>query len=70
MLRYVLGKLHGFFGYNAVTKTARAILNSTYEYPPDFDQATKEICEECARIRTMIPKDSLDTVLTKEDWQW
>jgi uncharacterized protein (UPF0332 family) len=52
-----------------MTKTSRGILNSTYEYPPNFDQATKEICEECARIWTMIPKDSLDTVLTKEDWQ-
>jgi hypothetical protein len=38
-------------------------------YPPDFDQATKEICEECARIRVMIPQDSLDTLITKEDWQ-
>jgi hypothetical protein len=63
------GRLRGQFGYNAVTKTAREILDGTYVYPPDFDQATKEICEECARIQAMIPQDSLDTLITKEDWQ-
>jgi hypothetical protein len=63
------GNLRGLFGYNAVTKMARGILTGTYIYPSDFDQATREICEECARIRTMIPKESLDTVLTKEDRQ-
>jgi hypothetical protein len=64
-----LWKLRGGFGYNAVTRTVRAILDGTFEYPTDFNQATKKICEECARIWMMIPKDSLDTVLTKEDWQ-
>ena len=66
------GGLRGWFGYNAVTRTAQAILAGTYVYPPDFDQATREICEECARIRVMIPRDSLNTLLTKEDWrcQW
>jgi hypothetical protein len=43
-------KLRGQFGYNAVTRTAKAILDGTYVYPEDFDQATKEICLECARI--------------------
>jgi hypothetical protein len=63
------GRLCEWFGYNAITRTVRAILNSTYVYPSNYDQATKEICEECARIRAMIPQDSLDTLLTKEDWQ-
>jgi hypothetical protein len=66
------GKLRGQFGYNAVTRTAKAILDRTYVYPEDFDQATKEICLECARIQCMIPKDSLNTTITKEEWrrQW
>jgi hypothetical protein len=41
-------KLRGQFGYNAVTRTAKAILKGTYTYPEDFDQATKEIFQECA----------------------
>jgi hypothetical protein len=60
------GNLRGKFGYNAVTRTTKAILNGTYNFPPDFDQATKEICEECARIREMIPIDSMDIIITKE----
>jgi hypothetical protein len=66
------GNLRGKFGYNAVTRTAKAILNGTYKFPPDFDQATKEICEECACIREMIPIDSMDIIITKEQWrrQW
>ncbi len=63
------GGLRGRFGYNPVTKTAQQILANTYVYPPDFDQATREICEECTRIWVVIPQDSLDTLITKEDWQ-
>jgi hypothetical protein len=44
------GSLRGMFGYNAVSDIARSVLADTYEYPPDFDQATREIFEECARI--------------------
>jgi hypothetical protein len=41
-----IGGLRGQFGYNA----AKAILAGTYEDPPNFDQVTKKICEECAQI--------------------
>jgi hypothetical protein len=44
------GKLRDQFGYNAVTSIAKAILDGTYVYPEDFNQATKEICLECACI--------------------
>ncbi len=63
------GPLSGQFGYNAVTKTAKAILSGQYTYPPEFDQATQEICEECTRICCMIPKNSISTHVTKEDYQ-
>ena len=66
------GKLRGKFGYNAISRTAKAILDGTYEFPPDFDTATKEILRECAMIREMIPASSLNTRITKEEWkqQW
>ena len=66
------GRLRGLFGYNATTITARRILEGTYIYPEDFDQATREICEECARIRLLVPKDSLNLLITQQDWkrQW
>ncbi len=63
------GQLKGQFWYNAVTKTAKAILSGQYTYPPEFDQAMREICKECARICCMIPKNSISTHVTKEDYQ-
>jgi hypothetical protein len=44
------GPSRSLFNYNAVTITAQQILEGTYKYPKDFDQATKEICQECTRI--------------------
>ena len=61
--------LQGKFGYNSTTRTAKAILNGTYEFPPDFDQATREILMEWARIWEMIPINSLNTLITKEEWR-
>jgi hypothetical protein len=60
--------LRGKFGYNANTKIARAVLAGSYEYPPDFDQATREIFEECAIIWLTIPIDSVATTITLEAW--
>ena len=66
------GALCGQFGYNATSRTAKAILDGTYKFPPNFDQATKEILLECVRIRVMIPINSLNMLITKEEWkqQW
>jgi hypothetical protein len=44
------------------------ILNGTFDYPPDFDDATKEILQECAKIRLLVPKDLAGPSITKEDW--
>jgi hypothetical protein len=63
------GQLRGLFGYNATTITAERILAGTYNYPDDFNQATREICEECAWIGLMVPKDSLDLSITRHDWR-
>lgn len=63
------GNMRGEFGYSAVSPTAKAILDGTYEYPEWFDEATKELCEECARIRLVIPKNSVDTTIKREEWQ-
>ncbi len=63
------GLLWGQFGYNAITKIAKVILAGRFIYPPKFDQATQEICKKCARIQCMIPKDTISTHVTKEDYQ-
>jgi hypothetical protein len=56
------------FGYNTNTKTARKVLSGSYIYPPEFHQATHEICEECASMQCIIPKNSLDIIITRDKW--
>jgi hypothetical protein len=62
------GLLRDAFGYNSVTPTAKAIQEGTYNYPPDFDEATKEILQECALIRLQVPKNSVSTIINPVDW--
>jgi hypothetical protein len=62
------GRLRGIFGYNAICQTSHKILEGMYEYPPEFDQATKEILQECATIRLKIPKLSVSATITSDDW--
>jgi hypothetical protein len=57
------------FGYNAAICIAVDILEGRYMYPEEFDQATKELCKECALICTIIPKNSVNIKMTKEDYR-
>jgi hypothetical protein len=63
------GGFRGCFGYNAVTRTAKAILDGSYAFSPGFDQATTKICKKCAQIWKMGPMDSFDNLTTKEEWR-
>ena len=56
------------FVYLATTIATRQVLAGTYTYPPDFDQATREICESCARIRMGIPANSVETKVSHGEW--
>jgi hypothetical protein len=60
-------QLRGIFGYNSISPTANAILEGTYAYPPEFDEATTEILKECALIRIRVPKNSVTTTISPED---
>ena len=63
------GSLRGEFGYMANTDAAREVLQGTYRFPPDFHEGTRDIFEECARIRSMIPANSASGVYTPEDFR-
>jgi hypothetical protein len=53
------GPLQGYFGYNTVTRISQMILDKPFDYPQDFDKATKEIFQECVKIRLLVTKDSV-----------
>ena len=62
------GWMRGEFGYLAHSPATEAILNDTYIYPPDFDEATMELCRACTQIRSAIPKDSVSPVIRHPEW--
>ena len=63
------GRLRGEFGYQAVSESAKEVLAGTYKYATDFDPSTKELIQECERIRRIIPPRSVDTMLQRQLWQ-
>jgi hypothetical protein len=56
------------FGYNADTEAGEEVLSGTYEFEQGFDDATRRICQEVAAIRAVVPEDSVDAIVRKEDW--
>ncbi len=60
------GKLFDNFGYVANTLASRAVLDGTYEPPENSDKATKELFDEIAAIRRIIPRDLAPIVITPE----
>ena len=62
------GQLRSDFGYNAATQVAADILEGRYEFPENFDQATRELCKECTLIRKIIPKNTVKIKMSKEDY--
>ena len=63
------GALHGQFGNTATSPTARSVLDGTYKFPPEMDAATRELFEEIAHIRGMVPSDSVNGLISRERWQ-
>jgi hypothetical protein len=62
------GPLRGQFGYMSTSPTARSVLDGSYDYPPDIDEATKELFEECAKIQSIIPANSVTGIISQECW--
>lgn len=62
------GKLRGNFGYMANNGAGRAVLNGTYQCPEGTDEGTINLFREIAHIRSIVPKDSVDTSITRQRW--
>ena len=62
------GEMRDAFGYLATTIVARQVLEGSYNYPEWFDEATKELCQTCAKIRLGVPAESVDTVIRHNEW--
>ena len=49
---------------------AKSVLDGTYDFPPDFDQSTRELVEECAHIRQTVPPNSVSDEISTAQWQY
>ena len=63
------GDLFEEFGYTSNTTAGQAVLDGTYVAPAGTDPATVELFAEVAEIRKRIPKDSVVTCITPQQWQ-
>jgi hypothetical protein len=57
------------FGYLANTPASHAVLDGTYKMPPESDPATAKLFAEIAKIRAIIPKDSVSIKITPNQWK-
>ena len=66
------GRLRQEFGYMANTEAAKKVLAGEYEPCANIHQGTKELLDEVAELRSLIPKDSVSTDLRRPAWmgQW
>ena len=63
------GTMRGKFGYLAINDASKRFLSGTYHYPAEFDQATREIMEECACIHRLIKPTPTSDSITRLNWQ-
>ena len=53
----------------ATTPAVKQVLDGTYEYPTNCDQATKALLKECSRIREKVPENLVSTSIKQGQWQ-
>jgi hypothetical protein len=63
------GKLFDNFGYGANTPASKAVLDGTYQPPPNSDTATAELFDKIAAIRRIVPKDLASPVIMPKQWK-
>ena len=66
---FCIGRLRREFGYLANTVAGDEVLDGSYVYSEGFHPATRELLEECARIRTRVQENSVCDFLGAREWQ-
>jgi hypothetical protein len=64
------GQLFDDIGYLGDTTSTRAILEGTYEYPPEMCPHTWLLCEEAHRIFILKMTEEICNFVTTEDYQY
>lgn len=64
------GQLFDDVGYLGDSTSTRAILEGTYEFPPEMDPHTRMICEEAHRIFILKSTEEVCNFVTTDDYQF
>ena len=56
------------FGYNADSDVGEEVLEGRYHFGEDFEEHTRELLEEAAHTRSIIPKNSVDDIIRSGSW--
>jgi hypothetical protein len=64
------GKLFDDIGYLGDTTATRAILEGTYEFPPEMDQHTRLLLEEAHRVFSLKSTEEISNFVSTEDFQY
>ena len=62
------GRLRGEFGYMADTPAGEAVLAGNYKFSEDCDTGTRELLEEVARLRQLVPANCIDLQVQHPRW--
>jgi hypothetical protein len=61
--------LREIFGYDADREAGEEVLAGTFEYGEDFEEATHDFFHEVALIWEIVPKDLIEEIEWKGDWE-
>ena len=63
------GRILDDIGLVADGPTVGSILDGTYEFPPEYDAYTKQLCLEAAKISTKTAENKITTFISRQDFQ-
>ena len=63
------GRLREDFGYLANTRASAEVLDGNYQFPEGPDKGTRELMEEIAAVRKLVPKNSVCTTISPPRWR-
>jgi hypothetical protein len=64
------GKLFDDIGYLGDTTSTKAILEGTYEFPPEMDSHTRLLLEEAHRVFSLKSTEEISNFVSTEDFQY
>ena len=63
---FASGRLLDDIGHTGDGPAVKSILDGTYDFPPDYNEASKQLCIEASRIFAKTAEDMIQTFIERE----